>query len=262
MITAIEKITPEMAEIYLKTMPSYQRRVIKSSVHKMSKDMKNGRWITTHQGIAFNDKGQLFDGQHRLFAIILSECTIEMMVFRDVPEESWHAIDIGRKRDLCAITGIEKKEVEIYRAACDFGLRVREPSFKDLELIQNSKIGEAVREVLLSAPSSRRGVSSAPVKLVVALWRIKSKSMYPIDQYRALVLQQYNMMSVASQSFNRQIEASTAGTRRMSTYDAAARAYRVFDPSASELVKIVINDVGSVTEKIGMDIREFLNTEQ
>lgn len=258
MKTTVEQITPAIANQYLETMPHYQRNPIKSSIAKMAKDMQNGRWITTHQGIAFNPQGQLIDGQHRMKAIVLSGVTTEMIVFRDVPEDSWHTIDIGRKRDLSAITGIQKKEVEAYRSACDFGLKVREPSFQDIETIQNSLLGETIRELLIYAPTTRRLVSAAPVRVVVAIWKIKSKSQYPFDQYKALVLQHYNMMSQASQSLNRQIEAAAAGTRKVTTYDMAARAYRVFDPAASDLSKIQITDIGSVTERIGMDIREII----
>ena len=261
MNTTLETITPEKAVKYLETMPSYQRSVIKPSVRKMAEDMKNGRWMATHQGIAFNCKGQLFDGQHRMNAVIMSGSNIEMFVFRDVPEEAWHKTDIGRKRNLTDITGIAKKEVEAYRSACDFGMRLREPSSEDLEEIRNSELGAAIRELLEYAPSTRKYVSSAPVRLVVSIWRLKSKSMYPFDQYRALVLSQYNMMSPASQSLNRQIEASAAGTRKLTPYDMAARAYRVFDPSASDLARIQINDVGSITERIRMEVRNILNPE-
>ena len=258
MQTTIEKITPEMAESYLATMPTYQRRVNKAHVYKMSRDMKNGRWALTHQGIAFNEKGEMFDGQHRMHAVILSDATVEMTVFRNVPEKVWHHTDIGKKRDLEAITGIQKKEVETYRSACDFGMRLRDPSYEEIEKVQNSILGEAIRDLLVYAPTTRRIVSSSAVRLVVAIWRVKSKSMYPFDQYRALTLSQYNLMSQASQSLNRQVENSISGTRKITTYDMAARAYRVFDPSASELSKIQVADLGSITTKIGMDVRELI----
>ena len=255
----VESIDPEKAKQYLATMPIYQRPAIKASVAKLAKDMKQGRWIVTHQGIAFNTKGEMFDGQHRMMAVVLSGQTIQMMVFRDVPEESWHATDIGRKRDLSAITGISKKEVETYRSACDFGFRLREPSFEDIQKVQSSILGQSIRDLLIYAPTTRRLVTTAHVRLVVAIWKIKSKSMYPFDQYRALTLQQYNLMSTASQSLNRQVESSAAGTKKITSYDMAARAYRVFDPSASELSKIQISDLPALTEKIGMDVREILS---
>lgn len=261
MKTTLETITPAKAIEYLETMPPYQRGVIKPSVRKMANDMKNGRWVATHQGIAFNQKGQLFDGQHRMNAVIMSGANIEMFVFRDVPEDAWHKTDIGRKRNLTDITGIPKKEVETYRSACDFGLKLRDPSFEDLETIQNSKLGQAIRDLLEYSPSTRKFVTTAPVRLVVAIWNIKSKSMYPFDQYRALALSQYNLMSLASQALNRQIEASVAGTRKLTSYDMAARAYRVFDPSASDLSKIQISDLAAITEKIGMEVRSILNPE-
>jgi hypothetical protein len=77
-------ITPEMAiEILEKYAPN--RPLRENIVQIYASDMKNGRWALTHQGIAFNDRGQLYDGQHRLWAIALSGVPIKTTVTRGVP---------------------------------------------------------------------------------------------------------------------------------------------------------------------------------
>jgi hypothetical protein len=49
--------------------------------------MKRGYWALNHQPIAFDEEGNLLDGQHRLAAIVRSGKTIRMLVARNVPRE-------------------------------------------------------------------------------------------------------------------------------------------------------------------------------
>lgn len=51
-----------------------------AKVKKMAKDMREGHWDTTHQGIAIASDGTLVDGQHRLLAIVESGVTVRMNV--------------------------------------------------------------------------------------------------------------------------------------------------------------------------------------
>jgi hypothetical protein len=56
-------------------------------IQAYARDMLNGTWVATHQGVAFNDRDELIDGQHRLRAIVLSGCTVKMMVTFGLPSE-------------------------------------------------------------------------------------------------------------------------------------------------------------------------------
>lgn len=90
--TRIEKITPEVAYGYL-DRNTHNRKVSDSVVQRFAKMMREGKWNLTHQGIAFNTEGVLSDGQHRLWAVIESGKTVEMMVTRGVEPEAMLAID-------------------------------------------------------------------------------------------------------------------------------------------------------------------------
>ena len=72
-------ITPELAEKWLSTNPN-QRPVQDHHVQQLANEMKNENWRETHQGIAFNENGELTDGQHRLHAVIQSGKTVTMRV--------------------------------------------------------------------------------------------------------------------------------------------------------------------------------------
>lgn len=61
------------------------RPMSEDTVKSYARDMINGVWIPTHQGVAFNDLDHLIDGQHRLSAIVMSGCTVRMMVTFGLP---------------------------------------------------------------------------------------------------------------------------------------------------------------------------------
>lgn len=79
----VEKITPTIAQEWFKKVDrSHQRSLRANHVDSLASIMRNGQWTTNHQGIAFDDKGRLMDGQHRLAAIMKSGVTVNMIVSR------------------------------------------------------------------------------------------------------------------------------------------------------------------------------------
>src|SRR5258708_2556984 len=80
------EIDPFKAKIWLNN--NFRNRPVKQDViASYARDMKNGTWMPTHQGVAFNDRDELIDGQHRLHAIILSGRTVRMMVTFGLPSK-------------------------------------------------------------------------------------------------------------------------------------------------------------------------------
>jgi len=108
MKTTIEKITPKLAEEYLKSVdPQHQRKLVSSRADAFAREMIAGHWYPNHQGIAFDEHGRLIDGQHRLEAIRRSGVTIPMVVTRGIASEMVNGIklyaidtiDVGYKRE-------------------------------------------------------------------------------------------------------------------------------------------------------------------
>jgi hypothetical protein len=85
MKTKVEIITPKMAMDWLEHHNPKNRPISETTVQSYAQDMKNKRWLLTHQGIAFNEDGHLIDGQHRLWAIVMADVEIEMSVTRGIP---------------------------------------------------------------------------------------------------------------------------------------------------------------------------------
>jgi hypothetical protein len=62
--------------------------------------MQRGQWQLTHQGVAFDVNGILIDGQHRLSAVVQSNCIVPMMVTMNAPSVSFEALDCGIGRTI------------------------------------------------------------------------------------------------------------------------------------------------------------------
>lgn len=97
-----EEITPEIAKRFLSRNVA-NRNLREATVRSYEIDMRRGNWVPTHQGIAFNDRGDLIDGQHRLTAIVRSGATVKMLITRGLPAESGRtktmdAVDVGAVR--------------------------------------------------------------------------------------------------------------------------------------------------------------------
>lgn len=108
MKTEIVTVTPEQAAAWLLTSTPNRHRS-DGLVSKYAEDMKAGRWVTTHQGIAFNGHGDLIDGQHRLAAIVKAGVPVKFQVSREVSAEARRFIDIGRPRSLPDIWRMESR---------------------------------------------------------------------------------------------------------------------------------------------------------
>lgn len=82
-------VTPALAKQWLEKNTN-NRNVNFAKVKKMAKDMREGHWDTTHQGIAIATDGTLVDGQHRLMAVVESGVTVRMNVDLQCAQVSAH----------------------------------------------------------------------------------------------------------------------------------------------------------------------------
>lgn len=102
----IENITPDIAKEYLRQNKK-NRKVKPKTVESYARDIIRGNFITTHQGIGFDENGELFDGQHRLLAIVMANKSATMMVARGVPKEAISVVDRGVTRSIRDVIQIE-----------------------------------------------------------------------------------------------------------------------------------------------------------
>lgn len=92
-------ITPEIANDWLENRNITAQRDLSDLIaRRYAKSMADGRWLYTHQGIAFDTEGWLIDGQHRLRAVVLADTSVDMFVIPDCDSATFAVLDNGYKR--------------------------------------------------------------------------------------------------------------------------------------------------------------------
>ncbi|MFE6451105.1 hypothetical protein [Nocardiopsis dassonvillei] len=107
MRSSIVSVNPELATRWLDRNVS-NRPMSRTTVDQLVQQIERGEWQLTHQGIAFDEDGNLLDGQHRLQAIVRTGAVVKMLVFEGVPKTSFSVLDTGRKRtgkDVLSLAG-------------------------------------------------------------------------------------------------------------------------------------------------------------
>lgn len=94
----IMEITPEMAGLMLKRNTD-NRPISDSGVRQIGRSAVAGRFLLTHEPVAFDTRGVLQDGQTRLMAIMESGVTCPVWVFVGMPVENKTVINRARRRN-------------------------------------------------------------------------------------------------------------------------------------------------------------------
>lgn len=94
-----EKITPDQAAAWLE-QNTHNRRLRDSEVQRLAAAIQRGEWVLNGDAIRFAADGSLLDGQHRLWAILTAETTVESVVIRGLPNQAQETMDQGARRNL------------------------------------------------------------------------------------------------------------------------------------------------------------------
>jgi hypothetical protein len=119
---AIMEVTPKHAAEWLE-MRRENRSLRATVVDRYSRDVAAGKWVLTHQAIAFDNRGLLYDGQHRLQGVVNTNEPIMAVVFWGFPKEAFEATDIGAKRTVADVLMVNKDIVAVAQQACGFNER-------------------------------------------------------------------------------------------------------------------------------------------
>jgi hypothetical protein len=151
-------VTPEMASDWLSTRHwQHQRNLSTAIVAKYIRDMSEGRWKVTRQGLAFDTEGHMIDGQHRLRAVANCDpATLQsaygapgviFWVYPNEPGDTFDAYDQNYKRTAAHL--IHEPYARVLAASARFMAAVedRDPySFPRLPRITTPKVLETKRK--------------------------------------------------------------------------------------------------------------------
>mgnify|MGYP006914287964 FL=1 len=100
-------ITPAQAQRWL-GRNKRNRPLRPGQVKRYAKLMDEGKWITSPDAIAFDSKGRLINGQHRLQAAVQADEPIEdALVASGLPTSAFKIADMGAKRTAADVLHIE-----------------------------------------------------------------------------------------------------------------------------------------------------------
>lgn len=97
--TNVVWVTPEVAQEWLETLNVENRNLSRVVSKRWADVFSLGRYRLTHQGIAFDEAGNLVDGQHRLWGLAHSTCSgVWMQVTYEVQRSGFVVMDTGHMR--------------------------------------------------------------------------------------------------------------------------------------------------------------------
>jgi len=109
MQSEVETISPLLAAQMLENN-KHNRPLDKRRSMSLANAIKRGEWVVNGDAIRFATDGQLLDGQHRLMGIVLSGKSVDTLVVRGLPPETFTTIDLNRKsrnpRDVLALSHV------------------------------------------------------------------------------------------------------------------------------------------------------------
>ena len=101
-------ITPEMAKRLLEAN-THNRPLRKRSLIRYAADIKAGRWLASHQGIAIAENNVIIDGQHRLHAIVEANVPATMMLTTGLPLSTQVVVDNVIPRSVVDIMSVSDR---------------------------------------------------------------------------------------------------------------------------------------------------------
>jgi hypothetical protein len=189
-------VTPDVAQRWLNESNTHNRPLRNATVDRFAEAMKRGEWKLTAEPIAFcgpyNDECNepqgitLINGQHRLWAIVMSQVPAEMTVWWGCEAEEFTVIDQGATRtlgDVLATTRRDLSDPTLLASVCSSIARYAFGFTSHTGRLSPAQLGEILTalqpEILAVADYEKKLRKTAPRTVVSALFlaRVVNPSM-------------------------------------------------------------------------------------
>lgn len=209
--------------------------------------MKSGDWLVTSQGIGIDSNGQLRDAHHRLTACVRYQSPFSSVIAWGLSPSCYQVVDRGLLRSYSDILELPKTIAEAVRLGVFIALKQSRPSAADIQPFIDAGLAAALDALSKFCSTKKRYFSAAPVRLAAAVTIMNGgDAEYVNQQYRALVLADYDSMSAAAKALTRQVSQMAGTGNNISgsaeSKDKMARALKVFDKDRQHVSKIQISD--------------------
>lgn len=244
----IEIITPEKAETMLAHARN-PRPLNQRHVEDFVRHMENGTFELTHQGIALCANGWLVDGQHRLAAIVKTGREVKMCVARGLSARAIVMTDRGNRRKNSVVLNCAPRISEVITLAAFVSTGLAKPM--EHHLVAMKPVLEEDAQLLLEAcPTSRRGLTTAPVRLGAVL-NMAHHPDWVCAQYKALALLDFAQQCSAVKWFS----ARMISDRKITSFQTLVYAFRAFNHDNREVKSMTVKNPGCYLDEIGANLR-------
>ena len=246
-------VTPEMATSLLDQNTS-NRPLSQSNVDFFVGLLKRGEFRCTHQGIAIDWDNILQDGQHRLYAIVESGVSADVMLATNCDPANFASIDTGgRKRTASDILGYNAKDLQV--SAAFFWLNetshLAPPTPTQLSVIH--ELFAPKIEALRAVAAPRRTIFGSSMSRAICVLRAHTGLQdYAFNIYAGLNKNMPGNLPPIAQGFYKAVMDKRVGNDRA---EIAARMWYVTDPARSENTRVQVTNNGDAMAVIRDTLR-------
>ena len=236
-------ITPVMADYWLTKNNVDNRNLRHGWINYLTDEIKSGNWHVTHQGIAFDVNNRLLDGQHRLYAVVNSGISVDMLVTTGLPTDTFKAMDNGMKRNMSDLTNIPKGIADPLRLIVSILSTDRNVHPEQMiRLSKETDAGKILQELIDYCGTAKAFYSMAPVK-VAAYMAIKrgNKKEYVFEIYSNLIHQKFDKLPPIAHCLIRQVNDKKISAV-ISKQEIIAKCAKVFDIRNANIRKLFLSE--------------------
>ena len=255
---SVTNITPTLAKKLL-SKNTVNRPVRNGWVDTLERVMQDGKFVTTHQGIALADDGSLLDGQHRLMAIAKSGIAQKMVVASGVPAGTFIALDQGERRTLADIFHVPPFVSQTLRYAASLGENQVRITADLYEKYAATELNDKLGELHGYCSTTTKIFSSAPMRLAACLRAIEYDATdFVFGQYRAMVLHNFDDQDSMTKAFVKHVMTQGTVIRGVTTQNQLLmRGMKVFHPKKRKITAFKM--VESEMESMLQEAKELIN---
>lgn len=244
MNTIVMTVTPDQASKWLEINDN-PRPISKRHVDNFSNKLRQGTFVLTHQGIAFDTNNKLRDGQHRLTAIVVTGISAKMTVTFGIEDISVKSIDRGMRRTTATVISSSQSVAAVTSLAANIMSPIQRAS--EADLIEMKKYIEPRLELIMGVTKTKkRGLTVASTWLGAVL-NIDSDEVYVCNQYKYFVSGDVTLMSPIIASLWKRILESNRELRHEMLL---AHSFVSFNPLKKEQKKSMIKNTADQLSEI------------
>lgn len=251
-------ISPSEAQAILDRMTGNRRRR-RVQVEALAADMREGRWVDTHEPIAMSVDGNLIDGQHRLAAVVASGVGqwFWVAVYDTHQTAIGLPIDRGVQRNNADLLGLDLRVARIANAIHCYGVAGVATARPDQVGSVAAKCREQIEAVLMAARTNKRikGSAAARAAIVVNMVRFSDHAEELLQEF-ARWNQADPLQWTSVVMLNKQLD----GSKLLRPEELFLRVAKAFDPRNKDrvVIRLNTNERAALQEQIYTDMGKLL----